>query len=76
MPSLTLVKFGNRSAVTGFYLLTEQFPTGMRLPTVGRITPGQTGLQNRPRSGTSIARHRWVKNFDSGVLQMGKSKFC
>src|SRR5215471_18560756 len=57
IPSVTLVKFGDRFTVTGFYVLTEQFPTGMALPAVGRITSGQTGLQNRPCSGTSTARY-------------------
>jgi len=51
-----VVEIGNRFAVTRFYVLAEQFPAGMSLPAVGRITPGQTRLQNRPRSGTSAIR--------------------
>src|SRR5271165_5384731 len=68
IPSFTLVELGDRLAVSRSYVLIKQFPTGMGLPAVGRLTASQTSLQNRSRSEACATRHGRIDNFNSGVL--------
>src|SRR5262249_3754809 len=67
VPSITLVQVINRFAVIGFYVLTKQLPTGMALPSGGRVTNRQTGLQNRPSSGATAARYGCVNNSSARI---------
>jgi hypothetical protein len=48
----------------GRLVLIKQFLTGMGLPGVGRLTAGQTSLQNRP-SSEACARHGRIDNLGS-----------
>ena len=67
LPFVTLVKFGNRLAVTRFHIVTKQLPAGMALPGVGRIIDGQARLQNGSSAGAAAARDGCVDDANPGV---------
>ena len=56
IPSVTFVQLGNRFAVTGFYVLAKQFPTGMGLPSRGASTARRWRLQFQ-RQATAFCKH-------------------
>src|SRR5208282_558987 len=68
IPSFTLVELADRLAVPGSYVLIKQFPTGMGLPAVRRLTASQTSLQNRSSSEACATPDVRIDNFNAGVL--------